>query len=148
MKLAALLLALLVLVPAAWAKGRPTAEQIETKLVCPVCHETLDQSTATIAQEMKAHIRERLAQGWSEKRILDEMVAQFGPGVLSTPAKHGFDLLAWVLPLGGIALGIAALAIGARYWSRGGPPPPADSDSGLDPETERRIDLELARFDG
>ena len=31
------------------------------------------------------------------------MVANFGPGVLSTPAEHGFDLLAWVLPIGGIA---------------------------------------------
>jgi len=112
-----------------------------------VCHETLDQSTATIAQEMKAHIRQRLAQGWTEKQILDEMVAQFGPGVLSTPAKHGFDLLAWVLPLGGVLVGIGALAAGARYWSRGDPPPP-DAGSGLDAETERRIDLELAQFDG
>jgi cytochrome c-type biogenesis protein CcmH len=145
-KLLALLAVALVLAPSALAKGRPTAEDIETKLVCPVCHETLDQSTATIAQEMKAHIRKRLAEGWTEKQILDEMVGQFGPGVLSTPAKHGFDLLAWVLPIGGVLAGVAALAVGARYWSRGGPsPPPAD---GLDPETERRIDLELARFDG
>lgn len=148
MKLAALLLAALVLVPAAGAKGRPTAEQIETKLVCPVCHETLDQSTAEIAQEMKAHIRRRLGEGWTEKQILDEMVAQFGPGVLSTPAKHGFDLLAWVLPIGGALLGIAALAAAALYWSRRGPPAPPEERDELDPETERRIDLELARFDG
>ena len=141
-----LVLALAFAAPA-FAGGRPTAEDIETKLVCPVCHETLDQSTATIAQEMKAHIRARLAQGWTEKQILDEMVAQFGPGVLSTPAKHGFDLLAWVLPLGGALAGIGALAVGARYWSRGDPPPP-DTGTNLDPEAERRIDLELARFDG
>ena len=149
MRLAALLLAALVVAAPAWAGKPPSAEAIETKLVCPVCHETLDQSTAPIAQEMKAHIRQRIAQGWTEKQILDEMVAQFGPGVLSTPAKHGFDLLAWVLPLGGIAVGIVALALGAADWSRRGPPsrPPAEG-SGLDPETERRIDRELARFDG
>jgi cytochrome c-type biogenesis protein CcmH len=145
----ALLLAALVVAAPAWAGKRPTAEAIETKLVCPVCHETLDQSTAAIAQEMKAHIRQRIAQGWTEKQIIDEMVAQFGPGVLSTPAKHGFDLLAWVLPLGGVAVGVVALALGAAYWSRRGPPSrPPDEGSGLDPETERRIDLELARFDG
>jgi cytochrome c-type biogenesis protein CcmH len=145
----ALLLAALVVAAPAWAGKRPTAEAIETKLVCPVCHETLDQSTAAIAQEMKAHIRQRIAQGWTEKQIIDEMVAQFGPGVLSTPAKHGFDLLAWVLPLGGVAVGVVALALGAAYWSRRGPPSrPPDDESGLDPETERRIDLELARFDG
>lgn len=150
MRLVALLLAALVVAAPAWAGTRPSAEAIETKLVCPVCHETLDQSTALIAQEMKAHIRQRIAQGWTEKQILDEMVGQFGPGVLSTPARHGFDLLAWVLPLGGVAVGIVALALGAWYWSRRGPPAtrPPDEGSGLDPETERRIDLELARFDG
>jgi cytochrome c-type biogenesis protein CcmH len=149
-RLAALLLAALVLTAPAWGGSRPSAEAIETKLVCPVCHETLDQSTAPVAQEMKAQIRQRLAQGWTEKQILDSMVKQFGPGVLSTPAKHGFDLLAWVLPLGGVAVGIVALALGAAYWSRRGAPPapPPDEGSGLDPETERRIDLELARFDG
>ena len=147
MKLLALALAALVLAVPALAGGRPSAEAIETKLVCPVCHETLDQSTSLQAQEMKVEIRKRIAQGWTEKQILDEMVAQFGPGVLSTPAKHGFDLLAWVLPLGGALAGIGALAVGARYWSRGDPPPP-DTGTNLDPETERRIDLELARFDG
>jgi cytochrome c-type biogenesis protein CcmH len=148
-RFAALLLAALVVAAPAWAGKRPTAEAIETKLVCPVCHETLDQSTAVIAQEMKAHIRQRIAQGWTEKQILDEMVKQFGPQVLSTPAKHGLDLLAWVLPLGGAALGIAALAGAALYWSRRGPPPrPPEEGSGLDPETELRVDRELARFDG
>jgi cytochrome c-type biogenesis protein CcmH len=147
-KLVSLLLATLVLAAPAWAGARPTAAAIETKLVCPVCHETLDQSTAPIAQEMKAHIRLRLSQGWTEKQILDEMVGQFGPGVLSTPATHGFDLLAWVLPIGGGLVGIAALAAAALYWSRRDPPPPPDAGGGLDPETERRIDLELARFDG
>jgi len=149
-RLAALLLATLVLAAPAWAAGnRPTAEAIETQLVCPVCHETLDQSTAPIAQEMKQHIRLRLAQGWTEKQIIDEMVANFGPGVLSTPAKHGFDLLAWLLPLGGVAAGIVALALGAIHWSRRGPPSsPSQEGSGLDAEIERRIDRELAQFDG
>jgi cytochrome c-type biogenesis protein CcmH len=142
----ALLLAALVLAAPAAAASRPSAESIETQLVCPVCHETLDQSSSPVAQEMKQLIRKRIAQGWSEKQILDEMVAQFGPGVLSTPAKHGFDLLAWILPLGGVVAGVAALAYGARRWSRsGGSPPP---EPGLDHEMERRIDEELAFFDG
>jgi cytochrome c-type biogenesis protein CcmH len=146
--LVAFLLAALVAATPALAGKRPSAEAIETQLVCPVCHETLDQSTAPVAQEMKQQIRQRIAQGWSEKQILDSMVQQFGPGVLSTPAKHGFDLLAWVLPLGGVALGVAALAAGALYWSRGGPPSQPPEEPGLDQETERRIDRELARFDG
>jgi cytochrome c-type biogenesis protein CcmH len=142
--------AAVLLAAPAWAAGRPTADAIETKLVCPVCHETLDQSTAPIAQEMKAHIRERIAQGWTEKQIIDEMVAQFGPGVLSTPAKHGFDLLAWVLPLGGAMAGVAALGYGARRWSHApaAPTAPSEPDAAIDPDLERRIDDELERFDG
>jgi cytochrome c-type biogenesis protein CcmH len=141
------LLALAVTAPAL-AASRPSEADLETKLVCPVCHETLDQSTAPVAQEMKAHIRARIAQGWTEKQILDEMVVNFGPGVLSTPAKHGFDLLAWVLPIGGAMAGVVVLGFGARYWARppsgpSPPPPPA-----LDADIERRIDEELERFDG
>ena len=145
--LAAALAALALAAPAA-AGARASAPEIETELVCPVCHETLDQSTAPIAQQMKAEIRRRVAEGWTKKQIIDEMVANFGPGVLSTPAKHGFDLLAWVLPLGGIALGAAALGGGAWHWSRrrggGGDDPPG---GGLSEEDERLVELELARFE-
>ena len=135
------------LVAPAWAGSRPNAAAIETKLVCPVCHETLDQSTAPVAQEMKALIRRRIAQGWTQQQILDEMIANFGPGVLSTPARHGFDLLAWVLPLGGALAGVVVLGLGARRWARA-PAGPAEPGPRLDDETERRIDEELDRFDG
>lgn len=147
MRLLALAFAALVLAAPAVAGTRPSAADLETELVCPVCHETLDESTSPVAEQMKAEIRRRIAQGWTKQQILDEMVANYGPGVLSTPAKHGFDLLAWVLPIGGALLGVAGLAAAARYWSsnRSGAPPPAPS---LEPEMEQRIDEELARFDG
>ena len=147
MRLFAFALAAFALTAPALAGSRPSADAIETKLVCPVCHETLDQSTAPVAQEMKALIRKRIAQGWTEKQILDEMVANFGPGVLSTPAKHGFDLLAWVLPIGGALAGVVVLGLGALHWSRAPAPSPSDPPP-LDPDIERRIDEELERFDG
>ena len=147
MRLAVLLLAALVLAAPAAAGSRPSAAELETELVCPVCHETLDQSTAPIAQQMKATVRRRIAQGWTKKQIIDEMVANFGPNVLSTPSKHGFDALAWVLPIGGALVGVAALGLGARHWARVPAAEPAQPDA-LDPELERRIDEELERFDG
>ena len=148
MRLLALALAALVLAaPATAAGSRPSAAELETELVCPVCHETLDESDSPVANQMKVEIRRRIAQGWTKQQILDEMVANYGPGVLSTPAKHGFDLLAWVLPIGGALVGVVALAGAARYWAsnRGGPPPAGPR---LEPEMEQRIDEELARFDG
>jgi cytochrome c-type biogenesis protein CcmH len=146
-RLAALLLAALVVAAPAAAASKPDAAEIETELVCPVCHETLDQSTAPIAQEMKATIRRRIAQGWTKKQIMDEMVANFGPQVLSTPSKHGFDALAWVLPIGGALIGVAALGLGARHWTRA-PAAEALHEDSLDPDLERRVDEELDRFDG
>jgi cytochrome c-type biogenesis protein CcmH len=145
-RLAVAALAALLLAGPALAGSRPSAAALETQLVCPVCHETLDQSTAPVAQEMKALIRRRIAQGWTRQQILDEMVRNFGPGVLATPSKHGFDALAWMLPIGGAMIGVAALGLGARHWSRSSPEPtPAER---LDPDMERRIDEELDRFDG
>jgi len=148
-RLLAAIAVVLALATPALAASRPSEADLETKLVCPVCHETLDESNAPVAQQMKQEIRRRIAEGWTEKQILDEMVANYGPGVLSTPATHGFDLLAWVLPLGGICLGAAGLAVGAWYWSRvrGTPPGPAATVSALPPEEEARLDAELARFD-
>jgi cytochrome c-type biogenesis protein CcmH len=144
--LAGILLALVLAAPALGA-ARPSESDLETKLVCPVCHETLDESDAPVAQQMKAEIRRRIAQGWSEQQILDEMVANYGPGVLSTPATHGFDLLAWVLPIGGIAVGAVGLGAGAWYWSQRRPDGPSDPPPALRPEDEARLDAELARFD-
>ncbi|HVU78800.1 MAG TPA: cytochrome c-type biogenesis protein [Gaiellaceae bacterium] len=146
MRLLALLLAALVLAAPAAAGTRPSAAELETELVCPVCHETLDQSDSPAANQMKAEIRRRIAQGWTKKQIIDEMVANYGPGVLSTPSRHGFDLLAWVLPIGGAIVGLGALGAGARYWSQTRDTPAVEA--GLDPEMEQRIDEELRRFDG
>jgi cytochrome c-type biogenesis protein CcmH/NrfF len=129
----------------------PTASQshLETLLVCLQCHTTLDESDSTFANQMKAEVARRIALCQTEKQILDAMVAQFGPTVLSEPQTHGFDLLAWVLPIGGILLGALAIAGGAVYWSRNRASTTVSQDSPpLDPEDERRVDEELARFDG
>jgi len=148
-RVALLVLATLLLAGCGTASNkRPNAEEIETELVCPVCHETLDESSAPVAQQMKQAIRKKIAAGWTKKQILDYMVANYGPRVLSEPSRHGFDLLAWVLPIGAALLGFAALAAGALYWSRRPPPREPPQPAGIDDEMELRIDQELAGFDG
>src|SRR3954469_19599939 len=140
----------LALAPAALAcTPRASQASLESKLVCIQCHTTLDESDSPFANELKAEVARRIARCQSEQQILDAMVAEFGPTVLSTPQTHGFDLIAWILPIGGILLGAAALAFGARHWSR------VRTGSGdstrrprLPPEDELRADDELARFDG
>lgn len=128
------------------AAGRPNPADLEAEIVCPTCKTTLDQSNSPIATRMKAFIRERIAAGDSAAQIKAQLVDQFGPGVLAEPPKHGFDLLAWLLPIGGLAVGAVAVGALAWSWSRhreGDEQAPAP----LDPDLERRVDDELARFE-
>ena len=149
MRLALAVLAALVLAaPAAACKQQGSQAYLETRLVCITCHTTLDESDSTFAIEMKQEIARQLKACRTNSQIIDSMVSQFGPAVLSTPQTHGFDLVAWVLPLGGILLGAAALAFGARRWQAVRTPASGDSSqSPLGPEDERRVDEELKRFD-
>lgn len=130
----------------AWAAEPPNAADLEAELVCPVCETTLDQSNAPVAQRMKLFIRERIAAGDSEQEIKDALVAEFGPGVLATPRKSGFGLLAWILPLTALAAGAVTVAVLVRSWSRRRTL--SSPEAPLDPELERRVDEELARFEG
>jgi len=141
--------ALVLAAPALASQQHPTQGEVEAEMVCPACHEPLDQSTSPVAQQIKAYIRKHIAMGWTKGRIEDGLVAQLGPSVIGVPRRHGFDLLAWLLPLGGIALGAVALAGGAWAWSRN-----RESDklsltrgAALDPALDRRVDEELARYE-
>ena len=143
---AAVLAALLVGASPVAAAERPNPADLEAELVCPTCKTTLDQSDAPVARRMKAYIRARIAAGASSAQIKRELVDQFGPGVLATPRKEGFDLLAWVLPLGGVAIGLFAVGLLAWAWSRRRDSEP-DEGEVLDPALESRVDEELARFE-
>jgi cytochrome c-type biogenesis protein CcmH len=138
--------AVLVSGAAATAATPPSAADLESELVCPVCETTLDQSNAPVAERMKAFIRARIAAGDSAQQIKDELVAQFGPGVLARPPKGGFGLLAWLLPLAALLGGAIAVTLLIRSWARRRSTPAEDAP--LDPELDRLVDDELARFDG
>jgi cytochrome c-type biogenesis protein CcmH len=119
MKLFAVIAAALVLAPVALASERhPTQAELEAELVCPTCKTTLDQSNAPIAQRMRRFIARRIAAGDTKSEIKDKLVAQFGRGVLAAPEKKGFDLLAWVVPLAGLAAGAVALSVLLWRWTR------------------------------
>jgi cytochrome c-type biogenesis protein CcmH len=138
--------ALAVAAPAAAA---PNPADLEAELVCPTCDTTLDQSNAPVAQRMKQLIRQHVAAGWTEKQIKADLVDQFGPGVLAEPPKSGFDLLAWLLPVGLLVAGALGVGVVAWGWSRrrDGEEDEAEPAATIDPELERRLDAELERYD-
>jgi len=128
------------------AADPPNAADLEAELVCPVCETTLDQSNAPVAERMKLFIRERIAAGDSEQEIKDALVSEFVSSVLATPEKSGFGLLAWLLPVVLLGVGAVVVALLLRTWSRRRAV--ASPEPELDPELERRVDEELARFEG
>jgi cytochrome c-type biogenesis protein CcmH len=151
-----LALASLLLVPAtaAASEQHPTQAELERELVCPVCTPaTLDQSDSEIARRMKGEIRQRIAAGDTKSEIKDYFVGQFGQQVLAAPPRSGFNWLAWILPIAGLALGAAVVGVAAWRWSRSrehAADLPFEARNGrrqIDPELERRLEEELARFE-
>jgi cytochrome c-type biogenesis protein CcmH len=120
---------------------------MEGEVMCPTCHTTLDQSDAPIAQRMKRFIAARIAAGDSKTQIENQLIATFGESVIARPSTHGFDLIAWLLPIAGLLLGAAVVGFAAWRWSRARGPSAPDGEPPLDADLERRVDEELARYD-
>jgi cytochrome c-type biogenesis protein CcmH/NrfF len=133
---------------AACAHPRTSLAYLEGQVMCPTCHTTLDQSNSAAALQIERFISQRIAQCATAHQIESELVANYGPVILAAPPHKGFDLLAWWLPIVGVLAGALVLAVGVWRWSRHrGPESEEPEDSGLDEETERRLDDLLARFD-
>lgn len=139
----------LALAPTASA-ACPTVADLEDELICPTCKTTLDQSDAPVARQIKALVARRVAQCASKEEIKDELVDDFGPAVLAAPPREGFHWLAWLLPLAGLLSAAAVISVFVWRWSHSRPAEVAVDSNGrlpLDPELERRLDRELARYD-
>lgn len=150
----AAMVALALAAPALASERHPTLGELEGQLMCPICEgETLAQSDSPAAQRIKAYIQRRIDQGATRSQIKRELVEQWGKRILAAPPRHGFDLLAWALPLVGLVGGAAVLGFLAWRWTRVREPEPAPQRWSLNghplgPDEERRLDEELTRFDG
>jgi cytochrome c-type biogenesis protein CcmH len=134
---------------AACAHPRTSLAYLEGQVMCPTCHTTLDQSDSQAAHQIEVFISKRIAQCATKQQIESELVANYGQGILAAPSHKGFDLLAWWLPIAGVLAGALVLGLGVWRWSRrrGPDEPEGPGESGLDEETERRLDDLLARFE-
>jgi cytochrome c-type biogenesis protein CcmH len=144
---AVMLLSLASVPTAVGSESQPTLAEIESEVVCPTCHTTLDQSSSAVADRMRTFIRARIAVGDTKSEIKRELVEDFGEQVLAAPPKRGFNLLAWVLPPVLVVAAGAILAVLAVRWSRRRDSAVVDDAMAPDPVLDRRIDDELARLD-
>ncbi len=96
----------------AGAYDEAEAQAIDRMLMCPVCPaQTIDQTEVPLAKQMRAQVRELLADGATRKEVLAWFSApeRYGPGVLAEPPRSGYNLIAWIVP--GVIV-VAALAGG------------------------------------
>ena len=113
------------------------AREISKGIRCLVCrNESIDESNAELARDLRILVRERLVEGDSDEEVVDYLVARFGEYVLLTPQANGVNLILWiaapVLLIGG--LGIALLYLRRRQ-------PGATEDELSDAEKERLAQL-------
>ena len=148
----AVLLALLMLAPAALAQDCPqtTLGDIEDEVMCPVCGTPLGLATeAPQAQREREYIQGLIDDCRSKDDIKQALVAQFGEEVLALPGDEGDDdlgdVLVYVVPALGILLAAAGIAFAVLRWRgagprRGRPAPAAAADS-------TRVDDDMERYD-
>ena len=76
------------------------ARNISQGLRCLVCrNESIDESNADLARDMRLLVRERLVAGESDAEIVDGLVERYGEFVLLTPQADGTNLILWGAPL-------------------------------------------------
>jgi cytochrome c-type biogenesis protein CcmH len=93
------LLLLLVALPC-WAQDiEQRAIALERELRCLVCqNQTLAESNAPLAMDLRNQIREQLAAGKSEREVVDYLVARYGDFVRYRPPLKASTLLLWAGP--------------------------------------------------
>ena len=74
-----------------------------SQLMCPVCEgQTIAESKATIAEDMKEMISNKITEGQTDLEILNYFEDRYGTEILANPPKEGFNLIVWILPILGI----------------------------------------------
>jgi cytochrome c-type biogenesis protein CcmH len=112
--LAALLAAPLAAKEAAPAAADPVLEKrvmaLAEELRCLVCqNQTLAESNAPLAEDLRNQLRERMREGKSDREVVDFLVERYGDFVLYRPPLKATTALLWFGPLLLLAAGFAML---------------------------------------
>lgn len=105
------------------------ARRLDAQLMAPCCFsETIDQHLSPAAKEMRGEVRFLLAQGLTDRQVLDHFVEQYGLRILAAPPEKGFNQLLYVLPY--LVSGLLIVVAGWTLWKwyrRGHPTGDANS---------------------
>ena len=91
------------------------ARSLSSELRCMVCqNQSIDDSEAPLAKDLRVLVRERLTAGDSDQQVLNFLVARYGEFVLLKPRFELHNLLLWGLPPVVLVAGMIALFVTAR----------------------------------
>jgi cytochrome c-type biogenesis protein CcmH len=147
--LALIILILLIPEPVLAGEARPLADDpvvearlkhLAVELRCLVCqNQTLADSNAPLAEDLRREVREMIAKNMSDKEIIDFLVSRYGDFVLYRPPLKATTTLLWVGPFlllagGAIALVTALKRRGQRL-----------ADTAITDEEHRRVEQLLSQ---
>ena len=93
------------------------ADRIAATVACPVCAgESVRDSQATAAANLRREIAKRVADGESDDEVRAALAAAYGDTILLTPPSTGAASLVWILPVAGLVVALACLGFTFRRW--------------------------------
>ncbi|MGH6922210.1 MAG: cytochrome c-type biogenesis protein [Propylenella sp.] len=108
------------------------AREISAGLRCLVCqNQSIDDSNAPLARDLRILVRERLKAGDSNAEVKNYLVARYGDFILLRPRFAAYTLILWLTPL---AVLLAGAAVALRRFRR-----PARVGETLSSEEEERL---------
>jgi len=116
------------------------ARALGSELRCLVCqNQSIDESNADLAHDLRVLIRERISAGDSDPQVLQFMVSRYGDFILLRPPVKPATYVLWASPFAVLLLGAAAAAL---YYRRRRRAP--ETAAPLSPEEQRRLQRLLA----
>ncbi len=107
-------------------------QDVGSQLKCLVCQgESVADSPALLAQQMRTVIRQQLQSGKSEQDVIQYFQSRYGDKILFAPPQRGFDLLAWLVPIIMLIGGALLLFFVVRDWHTSSRAEAAKEDSDL-----------------
>lgn len=117
----------------------PRVFEIGRELRCPTCvSESVGESNAAIAREMRVLIQEQLDQGATRAEVLAFFQERYGDWILQNPPMRGMNLLVWMLPVVVVLVAVVVVARAVRRWRAA-----ADARIDVDPTDLERVRAEL-----
>lgn len=111
---------------------------VAATLRCPVCQgESIQDSPAELAQQMRAIVKEKLRAGETPEQIQGYFVARYGEWILLQPKMTGLNVLLYALPVALVLGGLAIVFTLVRRWTAPEAPDESSRAAPAEPHPDR-----------